>query len=85
MPTCVANHVHNLAAHSAVGVQSGMASNDMNYEIGQRGYDLRYSNNYLLSHPIGKNYTIDWENMERFWSKLIFQYMKCTPENHFSL
>ena len=34
--------------------------------------------NYPIRHGIVEN----WDNMERYWQRCIFKYLRCDPEEH---
>lgn len=73
-PTCVANHVDQRIGAKHVMNHRDIGSVDMNFFIGHEAYDHRLSSSFLLTYPIAANYTVDWDDMERFWSRMIFKY-----------
>jgi actin-related protein 3 len=57
---------------------------DLDFAIGEEAMTLNpqvYSVNYPVRHGLIDN----WDLMERFWERSIFQYLKCEPEDHFFL
>jgi len=85
MPTCVANHVDQASVHRSVAVQTCVGSADMNYYVGEAGYNKRHDSKYVVRYPIGENYKTDWDQMERFLSGILYRYLKCTPDDHYFL
>ena len=57
---------------------------DLDFAIGEEAMTLNpqiYSVNYPVRHGLIDN----WDLMERFWERSIFQYLKSEPEDHFFL
>ncbi len=43
------------------------------------------SNEYTVNYPIRHGIVENWDNMERYWQRAIFKYMRCDPEDHMFL
>lgn len=56
---------------------------DLDFFIGNDAQDM--SATYQLNYPIKKGEIDNWDNMERLWSRCIFKYLRCEPENHMFL
>jgi actin-related protein 3 len=41
--------------------------------------------NYNVDYPIRHGIVDNWDNMERYWQRCIYQYMSCDPEEHYFL
>jgi actin-related protein 3 len=76
IPTVIANHVH----------QQGMKMSevsDLDFYIGQEATNVRH--NYAIDYPIRHGIVDNWDNMEKFWQRCIYQYLRCDPEEHYVL
>lgn len=56
---------------------------DLDFYIGDQASELR--RNYAIDYPIRHGIIDNWDNMERFWHRCIFQYLRGDPENHYVL
>jgi len=56
---------------------------DLEFYIGGDAADkrLNYTVENCLSHGIIDN----WDNIEKYWQRCLFQYMRCDPEEHYAL
>merc|ERR1711935_482213 len=41
--------------------------------------------NYNVDYPIRHGFVDNWDNMEKYWSRCIYQYLNCDPEEHYML
>jgi actin-related protein 3 len=41
--------------------------------------------NYNVDYPIRHGIVENWDNMEKYWQRCIYQYLSCDPEEHFML
>jgi actin-related protein 3 len=41
--------------------------------------------NYNVDYPIRHGIIDNWDNMEKYWSRCIYQYLCCDPEEHYTL
>jgi actin-related protein 3 len=41
--------------------------------------------NYNIDYPIRHGIIDNWDNMEKYWQRCIYQYMSCDPEEHYFL
>ena len=53
---------------------------DMDFWIGDEA--VSRSNEYTVNYPIRHGIVENWDNMERYWQRCIFKYMRCDPEEH---
>jgi actin-related protein 3 len=56
---------------------------DLDFFIGDEAMEKRA--NYNLDYPIRHGIIDNWDNMERYWQRCIYQYMRCDPEEHYML
>lgn len=56
---------------------------DLDFYIGSEASDMR--KNYAIDYPIRHGIIDNWDNMERFWHRCIYQYLRADPENHYML
>lgn len=69
----------------AVGGQSTKDSEvaDLDFYIGDQASDMR--RNYSIHYPIRHGIIDNWDHMEKFWHRCIFQYLRGDPEQHYVL
>ena len=53
---------------------------DMDFWIGDEA--VARSNDYTVNYPIRHGIVENWDNMERYWHRCIFKYLRCDPEEH---
>ena len=53
---------------------------DMDFWIGDEA--VSRSQEYTVNYPIRHGIVENWDNMERYWQRCIFKYMRCDPEEH---
>lgn len=53
---------------------------DLNFFIGAEAATKR--NNYNVDYPIRHGIVSNWDNMEKYWQRCIYQYLNCDPEEH---
>jgi len=41
--------------------------------------------NYNIDYPIREGVVNNWDNMEKYWQRCIYQFMSCDPEEHYML
>ncbi len=41
--------------------------------------------NYNIDYPIRHGIIDNWDNMERYWQRCLYQYLRCDPEEHYVL
>jgi actin-related protein 3 len=56
---------------------------DLDFFIGAEATKKR--DNYNVDYPIRHGIVDNWDNMEKYWSRCIYQYLCCDPEEHFML
>jgi actin-related protein 3 len=63
--------------------QSKQDIEDLNFFIGAEAVQKRdnYNNDYPIRHGVIEN----WDNIEKYWQRCIYQYLKCDPEEHMIL
>jgi actin-related protein 3 len=40
---------------------------------------------YNVDYPVREGIISNWDNMEKYWQRCIYQYLKCDPEEHYML
>jgi len=53
---------------------------DLDFWIGDEA--TARSNEYTINYPIRHGVVENWDNMERYWQRCIFKYLRCDPEDH---
>lgn len=69
---------------SATAANKDTDVSDLDFFIGHEAANekrLNYSIDYPIRHGIVEN----WDNMEKYWQRCIYQYMCCDPEEHYFL
>lgn len=56
---------------------------DLDFFIGAEATIKR--ENYNIDYPIRHGIVDNWDNMERYWSRCLYQYLRCDPEEHYTL
>jgi actin-related protein 3 len=56
---------------------------DLNFFIGAEAGNSRL--NYNVNSPIEHGIVENWDNMEKYWQRCIYQYLQADPEEHFML
>jgi len=56
---------------------------DLDFYIGDEAAEVR--RNYAIDYPIRHGIIDNWDNMEKFWHRCIFQYLRGDPEQHYVL
>jgi actin-related protein 3 len=56
---------------------------DLDFFIGAEASIQRH--NYNVDMPIRHGIVENWDNMERYWQRCIYQYLACDPEEHYML
>lgn len=56
---------------------------DLDYTIGKEA--AQKQDNYNIDYPIRHGIIDNWDNMERYWARCIYQYLCCDPEEHYLL
>jgi actin-related protein 3 len=56
---------------------------DLDFYIGAEAAEKRQ--NYNVDYPIRHGIIDNWDNMEKYWQRCIYQYLACDPEDHFML
>lgn len=54
---------------------------DLDFYIGKEAADAR--RNYAIDYPIKHGIVDNWDNMEKFWQRCIYQYLRADPEEHY--
>eukprot|EP00479_Gromia_sphaerica_P013630 TRINITY_DN76_c0_g1_i6.p1 TRINITY_DN76_c0_g1~~TRINITY_DN76_c0_g1_i6.p1 ORF type:complete len:367 (-),score=92.57 TRINITY_DN76_c0_g1_i6:207-1307(-) len=57
---------------------------DLEFLIGDEALNVR-KQNYTIGYPIQHGLIDDWDNMEKYWQRCIYQYLRADPEEHFCL
>jgi actin-related protein 3 len=53
---------------------------DLNFFIGAEAAVKR--TDYNVGYPIAHGIVENWDNMEKYWQRCIYQYLNCDPEEH---
>ena len=69
-------------SQSASSLKSDDVS-DLDFYIGSEATEKRL--NYNVDYPIRHGIVSDWDNMEKYWQRCIYQYLSCDPEDHYFL
>lgn len=56
---------------------------DLDFYIGAEAAIPRH--NYNVDYPIRHGIIENWDNMEKYWARCIYQYLSCDPEEHYML
>lgn len=68
------------------GAGPGLAKDDvadLDFFIGLEATEKRL--NYNVDYPIRHGIVDNWDNMEKYWQRCIYQYLSCDPEEHYML
>lgn len=56
---------------------------DLDFFIGMEATEKKL--NYNVDYPIRHGIVENWDNMEKYWQRCIYQYLSCDPEEHYML
>jgi len=56
---------------------------DLDFFIGAEAAEKRL--NYNIDYPIRHGIVENWDTMEKYWQRCIYQYLCCDPEEHYML
>lgn len=56
---------------------------DLEFYIGAEAIDKRL--NHTVENCLAAGIIQDWDNIEKYWQRCLFQYMRCDPEQHYVL
>jgi len=56
---------------------------DLEFYIGEEAMGKRL--NYQVENCLAHGIINDWDNIEKYWQRCLFQYMRCDPEEHYVL
>lgn len=65
--------------------QKGVKKSDVHDLDFYIGHEAVPRPNYSMDYPIRHGIIDNWDNMEKYWQRCIFQYMSFDPEEHFML
>jgi len=77
VPTVISTIDEKKAASS--GLSTRVA--DLDFYIGDKALQKREG--YNIDYPIKHGIIDNWDNMEKYWQRCIFQYMRFDPEEHY--
>lgn len=63
--------------------QADTTIHDLDFYIGDHANEKRL--NYNIDYPIRHGIIDNWDNMEKYWQRCIYQYMSADPEEHYFL
>lgn len=72
--------VPSLISVAAEGKTSSSDVADLDFFIGAEATQKR--ENYNVDYPIRHGIVSNWDNMERYWQRCIYQYLRVDPEEH---
>lgn len=78
VPSVIAN-----AAPPRAGQKMGDYIQDLDFFIGAEA--ARKPDGYNFDYPIRHGIVDNWDNMEKYWQRCIYQYLCCDPEEHYML
>jgi len=55
---------------------------DLDFYIGDEAIQQK---TYSINYPVRHGQVDNWDHMERFWQRCIFEYLRCEPEDHYFL
>jgi len=77
IPSLIANVIEKKDQKKKSDVQ------DLDFFIGAEAAIKRAD--YNLDYPIRHGIVDNWDNMEKYWQRCIYQYLNCDPEEHYML
>lgn len=82
-PNYIVPTLISVLADSKQSADTKNAIPDLDYFIGAEASQKR--ENYNVDYPIRHGIIDNWDNMERYWARCIYQYLCCDPEEHYML
>mmetsp|Transcript_28381 Transcript_28381/g.66329 ORF Transcript_28381/g.66329 Transcript_28381/m.66329 type:complete len:419 (-) Transcript_28381:120-1376(-) len=77
VPTCIAAASDDKGGSNTLSKKGRIE--DLDFYVGDEAIaQKQYSTNYPVRHGQVEN----WDHMERFWQRCIFQHLRCEPEEH---
>ena len=73
----------SVAAKPPPGMKAEDYIFDLDFYIGAEATQKRA--NYNVDYPIRHGVIDNWDNMEKYWQRCIYEYMCCDPEEHHML
>jgi actin-related protein 3 len=55
---------------------------DLDFYIGD---EALLQKTYSINYPVRHGQVENWDHMERYWQRCIFEYLRCEPEDHYFL
>ena len=77
VPTVIGTRDGNLARNAGKAAGS---IDDLDFVVGDDA--LAGANAYNINYPVRHGMVENWDNMERFWQRSIFSYLRCDPAEH---
>lgn len=68
-----------IGTRQARGRKTGVE--DLDFYVGTDAMGAK-SKGYDVSNPLAKGQIEDWDSIEKYWQRCLFQYMRCDPEEH---
>lgn len=78
VPSVIAN-----ATPPRAGQKKGDYIQDLDFFIGAEA--AKKPDGYNFGYPIRHGIVDNWDNMEKYWQRCIYQYLCCDPEEHYML
>lgn len=75
IPTVISDHIDK----GTVQI-SKMQNDNLDFFIGNEAFE--HSSTHQIYNPISSGVIKDWELMEKFWHRSIYDYLRCEPEEH---
>lgn len=82
-PNYIVPTLISVLAESKIDHKDKTSIPDLDYFIGAEA--TKKMDNYNVDYPIRHGIVDNWDNMERYWARCIYQYLCCDPEEHYLL
>jgi len=79
-PNYIVPSLISVAVQPPPGMKNDDYIFDLDFYIGAEAAKKR--SNYNVDYPIRHGIIDNWDNMEKYWQRCIYEYMCCDPEEH---
>lgn len=80
IPSCISTAK---SAAGGGGARNKDALSDLDFWVGDEA--LKRNNTFTVEYPMKEGIVQNWDLMERYWQRCMFEYMRCEPEEHYFL
>lgn len=80
MPNFIVPSLISIANEPPKGVKKDEYIFDLDFMIGAEAAEKKTG--YNVDYPIRHGIVDNWDNMERYWQRCIYEYLCCDPEEH---